>query len=104
MNKKVTFNIWYVFLAMWGVLLLQTLWTREQNPVERIPYSQFLTYLSEGRIEEVQIAPNYIEGTLNSPFGHFEAGFANYHGAGILSAEFTDGEETWASTRRLRNG
>ncbi len=38
------------------------------------------------------------------PFGHFEAGFANYCGAGILSAQFTDGEGIWASPRRLRNG
>ena len=30
----------------------------------------------------------------NSPFGHFEAGFANYRGAGILPVQSTDGEET----------
>jgi hypothetical protein len=40
----------------------------------------------------------------NSPFGHFEVGFVNYCGAGILSAQFRDREETWASPRRVRNG
>jgi hypothetical protein len=40
----------------------------------------------------------------DSPFGHFEASFANYRGVGILSAQFTDGEETWVSPRRVRNG
>jgi cell division protease FtsH len=66
-NKKITFNIWYIFLVMWGILLLQTWWIREQTPVERIPYSQFQTYLADGRIEEVRIASNYIEGTLKDP-------------------------------------
>ena len=41
--------------------------------------------------------------SYDSPFGHFEAGFANYRGADILSVQCTDGEETWASTRQVQN-
>jgi cell division protease FtsH len=66
MNKKTKFNIWYVFIAVWGVLLLHSLWVQTLQ-IEQIPYSQFETYLKEGRIEEIQISHNYIQGKLKDP-------------------------------------
>lgn len=66
MNKKTKFNIWYVFIAVWGVLLLHNLWIQSLQ-IEQIPYSQFETYLNEGRIAEVQIGQDYIQGKLKDP-------------------------------------
>src|SRR5215470_1144167 len=66
MNKKTKFHIWYVFVAVWGVLLFHSLWVQSLQ-TEQIPYSQFETYLKEGRVEEVHISPNYIEGKLKDP-------------------------------------
>jgi cell division protease FtsH len=54
MDKKTQFNMWYVFIAIWGVLLLQSAW-RQAAQVEQIPYSEFRAYLEEGLVEEVQI-------------------------------------------------
>lgn len=66
MNQKTKFNIWYVFIAVWGVLLFHSLWMQTQQ-IEQIPYSQFETYLKDGRIEEVQISQDYIQGKLKDP-------------------------------------
>ena len=66
MDKKTKFNIWYLFIALWGVLIVHALWVRAVRTPE-IPYSQFQTYLAEGRIEEIRISQNYIQGSLKDP-------------------------------------
>src|SRR5262245_11387953 len=65
-NKQTKFNIWYVFVAVWGVLLLHRLWM-EAAQIEQIPYSQFESYLNAGRIAEVQVSQDYIQGKLKDP-------------------------------------
>jgi cell division protease FtsH len=35
--------------------------------IEQIPYSQFQTYLNDGRIAEIRVSQNYIQGTLKDP-------------------------------------
>ncbi|MEW6297374.1 MAG: ATP-dependent zinc metalloprotease FtsH [Thermodesulfobacteriota bacterium] len=67
MDKKTKFNIWYVFIALWGVLILHGLWMQATQQIERIPYSQFQTYLQEGRIAEIRISDRYIQGRLKDP-------------------------------------
>ncbi|MCS6924622.1 MAG: ATP-dependent zinc metalloprotease FtsH [Candidatus Binatia bacterium] len=67
MDKKTKFNIWYVFIALWGVLILHGLWVQATRQTERIPYSQFQTYLQEGRIAEIRISDRYIQGKLKDP-------------------------------------
>jgi cell division protease FtsH len=67
MNNKLKFNIWYIFIALWGVILLHGLWVEVTTQVERIPYSQFQTYLNEGRVEEVWVAHDHIQGKLKDP-------------------------------------
>ena len=66
MNRQTRFSIWYVFVAVWGVLLLHRLWV-ETAQIEQIPYSQFESYLNEGRIAEVQVSQDYIQGKLKDP-------------------------------------
>jgi len=66
MDKKTKFNVWYIFIAVWGVFLLHALWVQSVQ-IEQIPYSQFQTYLNEGRIAEIRVSQNYLEGTLKDP-------------------------------------
>jgi cell division protease FtsH len=63
MKKETKFNIWYVFLAIWGVILIHEVWTRMMQ-IQEIPYSQFQSYLTAGRVQEIRITQNYIQGVL----------------------------------------
>ena len=50
---------------MLGILLLQGLWQQYQQ-VEPIPYSQFQTYLKDGKVDDIVITDKYIQGTLKN--------------------------------------
>jgi cell division protease FtsH len=63
MDKKVQYNLWYALAAVLGILLLQTIWQQYQQ-VEPIPYSQFQTYLKDGKIDDIVITDQYIRGTI----------------------------------------
>ncbi len=63
MDKKTRFNIWYVILAIWGVLLLQNLIVAQYKP-KVIPYSEFLQALSDNRVEEVAVTNDAISGKM----------------------------------------
>ncbi len=63
MKKEQKFSILYILLALWAVLLIQSyLSTILSSQV--IPYSQFLKLLKEGKISEVAITANRIEGKM----------------------------------------
>ena len=66
MDKKTKFNIWYLFIALWGVVILHSVWMQATR-IEQIPYSQFQEYLNDGRIAEIRISEHYIQGTLKDP-------------------------------------
>jgi cell division protease FtsH len=65
MNKKTQFNIWYVILAIFGVLFFQNLWIESQQ-IERLPYSAFEEKLKAGEIRRIYIRQNVIEGECKS--------------------------------------
>ena len=58
--------IWYWLLAILAVLYLRGVWVGMQE-VESIPYSDFQQYLKDGRITEVVIRANTIEGEFSQP-------------------------------------
>ena len=62
-EKKARFSVWYVLLGVWVVLLIQNLLVSALS-VERIPYSQFLKILQEGKITEIAVSQNTIEGRI----------------------------------------
>jgi len=64
-EKKARFSIWYILFGVWVVLLIQNLLVSALS-VERIPYSQFLKLLQEGRIKEIAVSQNTIEGTIRA--------------------------------------
>ncbi len=63
MEKHQKFSLWYVILGIWGVLLLQNL-IFSAMAVKTIPYSQFLKLLEEGKVSEVAVSANLIQGRL----------------------------------------
>jgi len=66
MNKQHQWNIWYFVGAFFLLMLFQSVWTTWRT-VELIPYSQFLTLLSEGKIVEATVHQEQITGRLKEP-------------------------------------
>jgi cell division protease FtsH len=66
MDRKTGFHLSYVFIALMGILLLHDFWVTYRG-VETIPYSQFQTLLREGKVADVVISENVIEGGLKAP-------------------------------------
>ena len=66
MDKKLQINLWYILIAVFSVIVLQSLWAT-QGGTEIIPYSRFEQYLEAGRIQEIIITENKIRGTLKTP-------------------------------------
>jgi cell division protease FtsH len=65
-EKRTQFNIWYVIIAVLGVLLLRELWVASAK-TEPISYSEFQQHLKAGRVKEITIANNLIQGTYKEP-------------------------------------
>ena len=63
MEKHQKFSVWYVLLGIWFVLILQNVLSGA-FAVKVIPYSQFLNLLKEGRIVEVAITADKIQGKM----------------------------------------
>jgi cell division protease FtsH len=66
MDKKNQFNVWYFVLAVFAILLIQNWWI-ESRKVEPIPYSQFEQLLKDGKIDEIAISKDHIQGKLKQP-------------------------------------
>jgi cell division protease FtsH len=64
--KKTGFNLAYVLLAAFGVLLVQDWWSRSQA-VATIPYSQFQKLVREDRIARVVVSDNQLQGEYKEP-------------------------------------
>jgi cell division protease FtsH len=66
MNAKTRFNVMYVVIAVAGVLLMRGMWVRSES-VAVIPYSDFQALLSEGKVAEVVIGTDALQGKLKEP-------------------------------------
>ncbi|HDL98551.1 MAG TPA: ATP-dependent metallopeptidase FtsH/Yme1/Tma family protein [Desulfobacteraceae bacterium] len=65
MKKHYKFSIWYFIIGIWVVLLVQN-YLASSFAVKTIPYSQFISYLEQGKIAQVAISANQIQGRLKS--------------------------------------
>ncbi|MGD8291239.1 MAG: ATP-dependent zinc metalloprotease FtsH, partial [Desulfobacterales bacterium] len=63
MQKHHKFSIWYVLLGIWAVLIVHNLLV-SAFAIKTIPYSEFLNLLKEGKIVEVAIRANQIQGKI----------------------------------------
>jgi cell division protease FtsH len=66
MNKKHVWHAWYFLAAIFGVIVLQQLWAANQA-VQVIPYSEFLDDLKGGKIAQVRVSGDYIQGNFKQP-------------------------------------
>jgi len=66
MNRQHRINFAYFILAVFAVLWLQSLWVQSQR-IERLSYSEFQQQLKAGKVKEVVVYENRIEGTFNQP-------------------------------------
>jgi cell division protease FtsH len=64
--RKRQFMIWYVLAAVLGILLFQTFWSN-YSQIETIPYSEFETLLDQGKVAEVTVGADSVQGTLKEP-------------------------------------
>lgn len=66
MDKKTQFNIWYWIAAFFFLMVFQYVFTTATQ-VAQIPYSQFESYLRDGRIAEVAVSDRFIQGRFRQP-------------------------------------
>ncbi len=63
MQKQHKFSIWYVLLGIWVVVLAQN-FIASMYAAQVIPYSQFLNLLKAGKVTEIAITANQIQGKM----------------------------------------
>jgi cell division protease FtsH len=63
MDKKTRLNIYFVIIAIWGVLIIQYIISSSYQPLV-IPYSEFQKALKDGRVGEITILSNTITGQI----------------------------------------
>ncbi|MFN6926140.1 MAG: ATP-dependent zinc metalloprotease FtsH [Tabrizicola sp.] len=66
MDRKQQLHLWYFVVAFFGLLLVQS-WLSQASVTQRIPYSTFLTYLESGKIDQVTVRAEEIEGRYVNP-------------------------------------
>ena len=66
MDKKAQINLWYVALAIMGILLFQNWWVTSRQ-IEVMPYSEFEALLEQDQVAEVYIRQDRLEGKLKAP-------------------------------------
>lgn len=62
-GKNFHINFWYIMIAVLAMLLIQDLYL-EHRRLTPIPYSQFEQLVKDGKVKEVWISQNQIQGTL----------------------------------------
>jgi cell division protease FtsH len=72
MNNKVSFSIWYIFLAIMAVVLVHDLIVA-MGKVEEVPYSQFKKWVADGKVAEVAVSSHVLTGKLK-PEGEDKVG------------------------------
>lgn len=63
MNKKVSFSIWYVLLAVMAVVLVHD-FIQALHQVEELPYSEFKRLVANEKIAEVSVTSQMLTGKL----------------------------------------
>lgn len=66
MKRQMKFNIWYWIVAFFALMMFQYIFA-SATQIAQIPYSQFETYLNEGKIAEVAVSDQFIQGRFKAP-------------------------------------
>jgi cell division protease FtsH len=68
MKKEHKFSIWYVLLGIWAVFLINNFLSAALE-IRTLPYSDFLKLLKDGKVAEVAVTENQIQGKLKGGGG-----------------------------------
>jgi cell division protease FtsH len=63
MEKQHKFSLWYVILGIWVVLIVQN-YIASMYAAQTIAYSQFLSLLKAGKVTEIAVSANQIQGKM----------------------------------------
>jgi cell division protease FtsH len=63
LDKKTRLNIYFVIIAIWGVLIIQYIISSSYQPLV-IPYSEFQKALKDGNVREITVLSNTITGKI----------------------------------------
>ena len=66
MEKTSRFNLFYLLIAISGVMLVQQFWMSTQV-VDSIAYSEFQTLVNQEQVKEIAVSANEIHGELKNP-------------------------------------
>jgi len=66
MKQATQVNVIYIIFAILGVLMLQNAWN-QYRAIEPLAYSEFLSQLKSGNVEDIAITANMIKGSLKKP-------------------------------------
>ena len=90
METKTKFSLWYVLIAVWGILILQN-YIASQFAPRILPYSEFLKALKDNQIIEVVITEGRIAGKMKVTENEQskEASFTTYRVDSDLSDELS---------------
>ena len=65
-NKETQYHAWYWIAAMVGVMVIQAVFA-SYTQIAQIPYSEFQDDLKAGKIAEVRVSGNYVQGKFSAP-------------------------------------
>ncbi|WGF87574.1 ATP-dependent zinc metalloprotease FtsH [Marinivivus vitaminiproducens] len=77
MDKRTSFNLWFVVVAIGFLFAFQYFYEQSQR-VEPIPYSRFEEYVAQDRIAELEVTESRIVGRLRDPREGERAYFSTY--------------------------
>jgi cell division protease FtsH len=66
MKKETQYHTWYWIAAMVAILIIQALFA-SYTQIAQVPYSAFQNDLKAGKISEVRVSGNYIQGKYKEP-------------------------------------
>ena len=68
MQKIPQWNLWYLLLAVLGMLLIQDL-TQSWRSTEPLPYSELMVQLEAGNVASVVVYPDRLQGEFKQATG-----------------------------------
>jgi len=71
LEKHHKFSLFYVLIGIWVVLIIQS-YIASMFVVKTIPYSQFMAQLKAGKVTEIAVTQDQIQGKMKDPQGKIE--------------------------------
>ena len=71
MEKQHKFSIFYIMIGIWVVLIIQS-YIASMFAVKTIPYSQFMNLLKTGKVTEIAVSQDQIQGKMKGDQGKIE--------------------------------